>query len=95
MDSPYAMRWDKRDGAMPADCGWIGEDASGVWLSVHPDVALAQDPGYWRVLSRWRLTNKRDITARIFERSSAWFLEAWAEMLGAHYRAEEARYKRG
>src|SRR5262245_12515193 len=44
MRSAYAKRWDKReDFKREIDCGWIGEDASGVWSRIHPHAALIED----------------------------------------------------
>lgn len=48
-----AGRWDRLEKAQPRDFGWIGEDAGGVWMAIHPDVALADHPDMWDVVHRF------------------------------------------
>lgn len=47
MPTPWARRWDRREGAHAYDCGWIGEDAEGIWMRRHPIAELVRHPVLW------------------------------------------------
>lgn len=91
MQSPYAIRWDKRDDyAEPSDCGWIGEDADGVWIARHPDIALAEHPRLWDAITEWQC-GARDLTQADIDTMSSMHVEARCVLLSAQARAEYRR----
>lgn len=99
MQSPYSIRWDPRRGISNdefMDFGWIGEDASGIWMTIHPEIALIDDPDLWSIVAQFRLSSQHDVMADNYETKSNWWLNAWAAMQGAAIRsriksAEETR----
>lgn len=52
MSGSYAMRWGA--GGPALDYGWIGRDAKGVWLKLHPDAALLDCPAVAEVYEALR-----------------------------------------
>ena len=51
-DDRFAARLDRRktfDGE-PVDCGWVGEDADGIWCTRDPYCAALEDRTVWGVL---------------------------------------------
>lgn len=43
MKGDYTERWGA-EGQPAADYGWIGRDAKGVWLTIHPETVLLEAP---------------------------------------------------
>ena len=95
MPDSYTHRWDKRDDFVPRDLGWIGEDQSGVFLRQHPEVALAQDPDYWPVVTQFQVTSERATTVAAYSQQSNWWTRAWVTMLSASNRKELAEIRAG
>ena len=55
------MRCDKRDRFNAVDLGLCGEDALGIWWSVHPAIVELRTPKVWRVLTAFMFgTEKPD-----------------------------------
>ena len=88
MASPYAARWDRPgyDGQVE-DYGWIGSDASGVWLAVHPETALIEHPDVADIYERCRAGP--EMTRSDLDALSAWeytlaatFMAAWHRRVG-------------
>ena len=90
--SPYAARWDKRDGASVVDLGWIGEDEEGVWIRRHPLVELTRPPDLWGVVSEYRHGLWR-ITRRDYDRRSNFELDAKLPLARAHCRERDRQIR--
>ena len=71
MQSAFADTWDP-DGGDEVDYGWIGEDARGVWLKVHPIAALSRFPELASVANEVRARGLESMPSDAFERMSAW-----------------------
>ena len=57
------MRCDKRDRFNAVDLGLCGEDALGIWWSVHPAIVELRTPKVWRVLTAFMFgTEKPDLS---------------------------------
>lgn len=90
----WAEQWDPRpEYAEPIDCGWVGEDAGGVWLRRHPEAALVDDEALWGIVERWRL-GQREVTREDLETLSAWQVEAMGVLIGADQREQRRRMQR-
>jgi len=89
----WADRWDPRDEySEPIDCGWIGEDAQGIWTRRHPEAALAEDESLWPMVDEWRL-GQRELSAAKVERASNFEIEALVVMIAADQREQMRRMK--
>lgn len=77
MESAFADTWDPAGGD-EADYGWIGENASGVWLRVHPLAALSRFPDLAMVANEVRARGLDEMPADAFERLSSWQWLAFA-----------------
>ena len=86
MSSPYAGRWDKREDARLIDFGWIGEDAKGIWTTVHPWSAFLSRPDLWAPYYDF-IYGHRKITERDRLLRSNFELECLFALIGAHNRA--------
>jgi hypothetical protein len=53
LEEAFAVRFDKQPISEPIDLGWIGEDADGVWLKVHPQTAFLEFPALWVPVARY------------------------------------------
>ena len=95
MDSPYAVRFDKRDDFRPEDLanlGWIGEDSSGIFLRQHPMVAIAERPHLWDAVIEWQ-SGLHDVTPQDFASKSNFEFECKLTMAIAHAREDARRMK--
>lgn len=94
MDGVYDQRWDPvpdvADEYLTDPSGLTGEDAEGVWASVHPDVLLQREPKLWGVVDAWAF-GVRDITREDLEQLSAFEVSALLTLQSARDR-EERRY---
>lgn len=73
------MRCDKRDRFNAVDLGLCGEDALGIWWSVHPAIVELRTPKVWRVLTAFMFgTEKPDLATW-----SAWECAALNTLCGA------------
>lgn len=93
MASPYAGRWDPQEqregGPVPAlDLGWIGEDAGGVWLTLHPEAALLGQPDLWDIYGEARVMP--EIAPGDQERLSAFEFDCKLAFVSAHQRRVRA-----
>ncbi len=99
-DDDLNIRWDPRPkdfeeaigGDDLNDCGWIGEDRDGVWITLHPFAALLNDELLWDSWVEWRF-GQREITAEDFATKSNFELEARSAMIAADNRAQLRRAK--
>lgn len=67
----------------------------GVPVYQHPELLLAQSPALWRVVHEYRTcAGDRDLTRRDYRRRSAWWVDAWLTMRGAHQREEMRELER-
>lgn len=95
--SVFARRWDRRADFEPdevVDLGFIGEDAQGIWLRLHPETLLIQDTQLQAVYGGWRFTYERKLTLSEQRSSSNWFLTAWTALVGASSRKMEKDLER-
>ena len=74
----------------PLDCGWIGEDADGIWLMRHPEAVLAERPELWWTVHQWQMGQREPIDGLSNHET-----EQLATMCGAYGREQERRHKRG
>lgn len=88
-DHAYARRWDPRPELTPLDAvdlGWIGEDAQGVWTTVHPQAALLAHPELFGPVSEFQ-AGLQEITPDDWQTKSAFEFEckvAMACAMNAH-----------
>lgn len=86
-------RWDKRDDFDgPTDCDWVGEDAAGVWSTVHPLAILALDPLIWGAIIDWQY-GQHDITPADMTDKSNFEYECKLVLKSATNREEARRMK--
>jgi hypothetical protein len=86
----YAIRWDRREDWAPADLGWIGEDAEGVWMTRHPIAALAEFPELNSILARWE-AGQRELTREDYLEMSCCEWDALAIMQCSRQRKDLKR----
>ena|SRR5688572_10749611 len=72
MEDRFIGRWDPRDEfESEEDLGWIGEDIRGVWIAVHPHVALHENPRLWDGIARFTC-GLQEMTPHDWENLSAY-----------------------
>ena len=93
MEQPFAVRWDPRDLREPIDLETIGEEEKGIWMTVHPDTALLDEPALWEPVAQVR-AGIHELTQADWDNMSAHTFDARRTMLGAIRRAEQRRIAR-
>lgn len=92
-DDRFSAPLDRRESfEEPVDCGWIGEDADGIWCSRDPYCAALEDPAVWPVLlAVW--SGDVEVTRRDREELAAcdFILKAHAAAAVDRWRAERIR----
>ena len=87
----FAMRWDKNENTIDyIDCEWIGEDADGVFICIHPEIALAEREYLWGpvVMYQTGTVRLRETHARNL---SAFEFDALSTMASAYSRETKRR----
>ena len=87
----FSGRWNGPNPDEPkpriTDCGWIGEDARGVWIARDPNVAVLEHPGLWPVLDEWD-AGLRDLTREDLDSKSSYHYTAKLHLAVAQARED-------
>lgn len=54
MTDSFAVRFDPRRISGKLDYDWIGEDSEGIWVAVHPEIALIKEDELYDSVISWR-----------------------------------------
>lgn len=82
----YPARWDPLTAGDRAGDDWIGEDAKGVWMTMHPEAALAARPHLWLPVSRFRC-GVTEVSREDWESMSSVHYDAHLTLVAARSRA--------
>ena len=93
MRSPYLRTWDPM-GESFVDRGWIGTGPDGVWLRVHPEVALANRPHLEGAVARF-LDGFGEVTREDYDTLAACEILALRAMDYASKRQQQRRAEHG
>ena len=93
-DRELAPRWDKVGIPEPLDYGWIGEDAEGVWVAIHPTRALLEHEDLWGVWADYQAGHTH-LTLDEARQLTMWELECRQVLAAARARQETRERTRG